>query len=263
MRIDTSPLTYPPPPERTSVDKAAEGFEAWFVGFLAHEALGKGLLSGKGAETFSGYFEEEIGRIVAAGPGIGLADELREAMGQTNKDSASLGGRDPAPLHAPLRAPDLEMGRVTSGYGTRRDPIDGGLRHHAGIDVAAPVGTPLHAPRDGVVRFAGTRGGYGNVVVLDHGDGTETRFAHCASLAVREGEVVREGSVIAAVGATGRATGPHVHFELRRGGRDVDPTREVTKLLSASTGEEPRGTADSSHHPAAQPSQIVSQEQAK
>ncbi|MES2640694.1 MAG: peptidoglycan DD-metalloendopeptidase family protein [Myxococcota bacterium] len=244
MRIDTpasiaSPASHvaAPPPERTSIDKAAEGFEAWFVGFLAHEALGKGLLSGEGAETFSSFFEEEIGKIVAGGPGIGLADELREAMGQRGPETDQNRNAASADHH-----PMLELGRVTSAYGTRRDPIDGDLRHHAGIDIAAPLGTPLHAPRDGLVRFAGTRGGYGNVVVLDHGDGTETRYAHCAALEVREGDVVREGSVIATVGATGRATGPHVHFELRNAGRDVDPTPEVTKLLTSSGAAGPRGT---------------------
>lgn len=244
MRIDAA-STPTAPPERSSVDKAAEGFEAWFVGFLAHEALGKGLLSGQGAETFSGYFEEEIGKIVAAGPGIGLGDELRKAMGERpdgvdqNRNAASA-DRHPGAHTA------LDLGRITSTFGARRDPIDGDLRHHAGVDIAAPVGTPLHAPRDGVVRFAGTRGGYGNVVVLDHGDGTETRYAHCASIGVREGQVVREGRVIAAVGATGRATGPHVHFELRRDGLAVDPTREVTKLLTTSSAGGARGTAAAS-----------------
>ncbi len=218
----TSATAAPPQvaPERTSSDRAAESFEAWFVGFLAHEALGKGMLGE--ADTFSGFFEEELGKLVAEGPGIGLADQLREAMSRQNQTNDI--------AHAMPEAPPI--GRVTSNFGTRHDPFDGGLRHHAGIDLAAPVGTPVHAPRDGVVRFAGVRGGYGNVVVLDHGDGTETRYAHCDTLAVRPGEVVRAGTVIAAVGATGRATGPHLHMELRRDGHAVDPTREVTKVLA-------------------------------
>lgn len=252
MRIDPAIATSSPaatrtdPAAPTTIDRAAEGFEAWFVGFLAHEALGKGLLQGKGAETFSGFFEQEIGRVVAEGAGIGLADELREAMGQLPREDGALpapGPRSGSPLGA------VPGGRVTSGYGTRFDPIDGERRQHDGIDVAAPTGTPIHAPRDGVVRFAGTRGGYGNVVVLDHGDGTETRYAHCDSLSVKEGQVVRGGAVIAAVGATGRATGPHVHVELRRDGHAIDPTREVTNLLtspSASVGDGSPEPSDSS-----------------
>jgi murein DD-endopeptidase MepM/ murein hydrolase activator NlpD len=129
--------------------------------------------------------------------------------------------------------------RVTSGFGMRHDPLHGELRRHDGVDIAAPVGTPIRAPKDGVVRFAGDRGGYGNVVYLDHGDGTESRYAHCDAIAVRAGQVVRSGDVIASVGSTGRSTGPHLHLELRANGAALDPSSLVPVILGGSGGLAP------------------------
>ena len=83
------------------------------------------------------------------------------------------------------------------------------------------------AERDGVVRFAGDRGGYGNVVIIDHGDGLETRYAHCATLTVQAGDKVPEGAVVGTVGSTGRSTGPHLHFEVRQDGLPTNPTNFV------------------------------------
>lgn len=113
--------------------------------------------------------------------------------------------------------------RVSSAFGTRTHPISGERHHHAGVDFAAPAGTPVLAAADGVVEFAGQRGGYGNLVVLRHPDGTETRYAHQRDLAVRAGDRVEAGAPLGTVGSTGRSTGPHLHFELRRDGVPVDP----------------------------------------
>lgn len=112
--------------------------------------------------------------------------------------------------------------RVSSTFGWRNIAVNGN-RHHAGVDLAAPWGTPVHAARDGRVDRAGWWGTYGNAVALDHGDGSETRYAHLSSVAVGPGDVVRQGDVIGYVGSTGASTGPHLHFELRFGGRAVDP----------------------------------------
>jgi len=113
--------------------------------------------------------------------------------------------------------------RINSGYGTRRHPIFGNMRMHTGVDMACPYGTHVHAAQDGVVVFSGWKGGYGNAVILDHGGGLGTLYAHNSSLEVRVGEMVNRGQVIAKVGSTGYSTGPHVHFEVRTNGQPVDP----------------------------------------
>lgn len=119
-------------------------------------------------------------------------------------------------------------GAITSGFGFRR--MGGTVRHHDGIDISLPYGAPIRAHEDGVVVHAGWRNGYGLTVIIDHGSGKETLYAHASSLRVREGQVVRAGDVIAAVGTTGRAYGAHLHFEIRHDGRPVDPEREYLSL---------------------------------
>lgn len=114
-------------------------------------------------------------------------------------------------------------GRITSGFGPRTHPLHGDVRLHAGIDVAAPSGAPIVAAADGVVTSAGSSGGYGLMVAVDHGGGLSTRYAHAAALLVQAGEPVRAGQQIALVGSTGASTGPHLHFEVRVDGRAQDP----------------------------------------
>ncbi|MBJ6723086.1 M23 family metallopeptidase [Geomesophilobacter sediminis] len=112
-------------------------------------------------------------------------------------------------------------GNITSGYGWRHDPIDGGIRHHSGVDIAVPSGTPVKAIAGGKVVFSGARGGYGNLVVIDHGDGTQSLYGHNSELNVHVGEKVAAGEVVALSGSTGRSTGPHLHFELWKNGANM------------------------------------------
>jgi murein DD-endopeptidase MepM/ murein hydrolase activator NlpD len=114
-------------------------------------------------------------------------------------------------------------GRRTSPYGYRNHPILGVRKLHTGIDVAASSGTSIRAAGDGTVIFAGRWGGYGNCVIIDHGGGTATLYGHCSRLGVTQEQKVTQGQVIAYVGSTGLSTGPHLHFEVRRDGRPVDP----------------------------------------
>ena len=114
-------------------------------------------------------------------------------------------------------------GRISSRFGHRIDPIDGHHAHHKGLDIAAKEGTTIKAMRAGTVTFSGTQGGYGKVVIVDHGDGLESRYAHCSQLDVRVGQRVIAGSPIATVGSTGRSTGPHLHLEVRKDGVAVNP----------------------------------------
>lgn len=114
-------------------------------------------------------------------------------------------------------------GVLTSPFGMRKDPFTGQPAFHKGIDIAAARGTDIQAFEGGEVTFAGWRGGYGNLVVLRHPNGLETRYGHAAALNVKAGDTVRAGQVIAEVGSTGRSTGNHLHFEVRVGGEAVNP----------------------------------------
>jgi murein DD-endopeptidase MepM/ murein hydrolase activator NlpD len=114
-------------------------------------------------------------------------------------------------------------GAVTSGFGYRRHPILGFRRMHSGIDFKASSGAPIYATADGVVNYAGRKGGYGNFVRIAHGGNIATGYGHMSRIAVSNGMRVRRGQVIGYVGSTGLSTGPHLHYELYRGGRAVDP----------------------------------------
>ena len=122
-------------------------------------------------------------------------------------------------------------GAVTSRYGMRRHPILGYSRMHAGLDFRASYGTPIYAVTDGTVSFAGRHGGHGNYVRLNHEGGLGTGYGHMSRIAVNNGQRVRRGQIIGYVGSTGLSTGPHLHYEMYRGGRTVDPAsvRFVTR----------------------------------
>lgn len=126
-------------------------------------------------------------------------------------------GRRPGALAWPVG------GRVTSPFGWRIHPIFGDRRLHTGIDLGSAVGTSIHAAGNGTVILAGNWGGYGRTVVIDHGGGLSSLYAHQSSIAVREGQSVLAGDVIGYIGCTGFCTGPHLHFEVREVGAPVDP----------------------------------------
>ena len=115
-------------------------------------------------------------------------------------------------------------GRVTSGFGMRRHPILGYKRMHKGLDFKAGYGAPIYAVTDGTIVYAGRHGGHGNFVKIDHGSGMATGYAHMSRIAVSSGSRVRRGQVIGYVGSTGLSTGPHLHYELYRNGRAVNPS---------------------------------------
>ena len=114
-------------------------------------------------------------------------------------------------------------GRITSRFGSRVHPILGYRRFHAGVDFGASHGSTIRAADSGTVIFAGWYGGFGRAAIIDHGGGLTTLYAHTSRLLVREGQGVQQGQSIAAVGSTGLSTGPHLHFEVRRNGRPVNP----------------------------------------
>ncbi|WP_184407362.1 MULTISPECIES: M23 family metallopeptidase [unclassified Xanthomonas] len=124
----------------------------------------------------------------------------------------------------PSRVP-IRNTYITSGFGGRADPFDGGSAFHKGVDFHANVGDPVMSVADGVVSYAGVRGGYGNVVEVDHGNGYVTRYAHNSRLVVKVGDLVRAGQQLAKAGSSGRSTGAHVHFEVWVDGKVVNPRK--------------------------------------
>ena len=114
-------------------------------------------------------------------------------------------------------------GPITSPFGWRFHPILHYQKLHTGVDFGSPMGAPIHAAGEGTVILAAFTRGYGNCVIVDHGDGVTTLYGHCSQLLVTAGQSVSQGQVIALVGATGLATGPHLHFEVRRDGVPVPP----------------------------------------
>jgi murein DD-endopeptidase MepM/ murein hydrolase activator NlpD len=134
-------------------------------------------------------------------------------------------------------------GRLMDGFGHRSDPFSGEGAMHAGVDIAAPFGTPVKATGDGIVIHAHWMGGYGRCVIVDHGNGYQTLYAHLSRMDVMEGDEIRQGEVVGRVGVTGRSTGAHLHYEVRIRSTPVNPYRFLSRTVaaksSAASGEFP------------------------
>lgn len=150
-------------------------------------------------------------------------DVALEMLDKVKQQAKSLPIANPAPGRS-----------ISSTFGVRQDPILGMPALHSGMDFRAPTGFPITATAAGVVTKAGWNGGYGRMVEIDHGNGLSTRFAHMSRIEVSEGQKVKLGDVVGLVGSSGRSTGPHLHYEVRRNGDAVDPLRfiKVGKKLS-------------------------------
>lgn len=156
-------------------------------------------------------------------PGMRLT--IPAPASQLGKHSPSAGSPSEPQLRSADFAWPLKSFRVSSNFGKRRG------RLHAGIDLRAPRGTPIHAAADGRVVFSGRSGNYGRMIVIDHGDGIETAYGHNSRNQVSQGQRVRQGEVIGNVGRSGNATGYHVHFEFRRYGQALDPVQHLQAAL--------------------------------
>lgn len=126
--------------------------------------------------------------------------------------------------------------RMSSDYGTRKHPTRRVRHHHDGIDLAAPIGAPIRAIADGQVIFADPHGGYGKFIVIRHMNGFTSHYGHCDKLDVAPGQKVTAGQVIGTVGSSGRSTGPHLHFEIRREGVAQNPERYLPGLDDQAAG---------------------------
>ncbi len=188
---------------------------------MPEEAMG-----GEWADAFGPFLDEILAEQ--------LADDLRSSLpGALQGEGATRPTAAPSWVPGPARWRRSTPGghdqggeiRVTSGFRNRMHPMSGRLTHHDGVDIAAPRGTEISVGRAGVVVRAEKAGGYGNLVVVEHGAGVQTRYAHCDRLDVKPGQQVEAGQVVGTVGSTGRSTGPHLHFEVRIEDRAVDPSK--------------------------------------
>jgi murein DD-endopeptidase MepM/ murein hydrolase activator NlpD len=265
-RIPATP-TGPTPGEsadRAQVTKLAEEFEAMLMlqmlrqmrTSMLDEESGEG--EGLGADVFGDTMDQELARHLSQAGGFGLTAIITEAFERSMKGvggptsaaaptgpTEAAGALLPAVAAPPARvgsgthhaaeggAGDLIAGAVSSAFGWRADPFHGRSKFHAGIDLKAAYGRPVPAVSRGTVSFAGEQGAYGLTVVVDHGGGLTTRYAHLSSLDVTTGAQVAAGDVVGLVGQTGRATGPHLHFEVRHQGEIVDPRQAGSRFDAA------------------------------
>jgi murein DD-endopeptidase MepM/ murein hydrolase activator NlpD len=227
------------PSQADQAKTAAKQLEAFFLRQLLTEARpqgGGGIDGGFAGDTFKQMLDEALADKMSGAGGLGLATMFESTL-DGSAQSITTSAMAPRPELA--RIPDPTMlgnelngaprfalpvaGRATSGYGERIDPIHHTHSLHPGFDIAAPTGTQVGAARGGEIVHAGPAGTYGNLVIVRHEDGFETRYAHLSEVHVKKGDRVETGQDVGAVGSTGHSTGPHLHFEIRREGKTLDP----------------------------------------
>jgi murein DD-endopeptidase MepM/ murein hydrolase activator NlpD len=206
---------------------------------------------GLGAEAFFETIDAELANHLSSAKGLGLQHQLIDAFERMTgvkapKEAAPVTNSIESPVTGSAEEPATTQaagalqfavapGSVTSSFGWRRDPINGHAKFHKGIDVRAAYGQEIQAAGAGTVVFSGEQKGYGTTVVLEHGNGVRTRYAHLSAADVQVGDEVAHGAVIGRAGKSGRATGTHLHFEVTANGKPVNP---------ADWGLTPPGKAD-------------------
>jgi murein DD-endopeptidase MepM/ murein hydrolase activator NlpD len=237
--------------ERQQIKQLAQEFEALLMTQMLRE-MRRSMLSdeppegGLGSDVMTDTIDVELGRALSRVGGFGLSGVMLSALERrVGAGTLPTEGRTQAPVErpvvtappipaaAPAQTPVIPASRegefkvpdgpVSSGFGWRRDPFTGETRFHRGIDVAQPYGRDVSVAASGTVVFAGERGTYGTMVVVEHASGQQTRYAHLSESAVRVGEAVETGQVIGKAGNSGRSTGSHLHFEVVAFGQAVDP----------------------------------------
>jgi len=217
-----------------AVAREMESLFAYEMLKVMRETVGASSKGTLGQDSYMSMFDMEISKLFAQ-RGLGLQDMLAKSI----KHLAEKSGKSPAQQVKPVLhrthaeqslnegikglLPEVDDPKVSSNYGLRNDPFSNKTAFHHGLDIAAPSGADIHPISTGTVVFSGKMQGYGNLVVIDHGDGFQSKYAHNRENLVQQGQVVDTGSVIAQVGDTGRSTGPHLHFELLHEGKAVDP----------------------------------------
>jgi|SRR5579862_502920 len=217
-------------------ENSEDGYKAGGLGDVMTQELSLALsrAGGFGVGTMlAGAMDRTLGSSSAASTGFDpsaiLASMPAAAMPSMNTDSSD--ATDAVTTASTFAAP-MNLPRVSSAFGWRDDPIDGDNKFHKGVDLPMPVGSDVRAPADGKVVSVGEQSGYGLTVVVSHGNGIETRYAHLSGSNVKAGDAVTAGEQIARSGNTGRSTGPHLHFELTVNGQPVDPQGWASAVVS-------------------------------
>ncbi len=251
----TSPISLktdqPGKENAAQLKKAVVNFEALFINQMLKEMRNtiskSGFLHGApGEDIYTSLFDAELSKLMASSGGIGLEntllkqltlefngnESLPKLLNQANDKKSSVDAGvtgDSGDKTAEKNLLGLQKfkfplhGKVSSGYGFRKDPFTGDTRFHHGLDIAALEGSPVHPASGGKVIFSGEKQGYGNIVEIMHGNGYVTRYAHNMENIVKQGDMVNTSDLIAYVGSTGRSTGPHLHFEVIKDGVSIDP----------------------------------------
>ena len=226
--------------DKEALKKACEQFEGLFLhqimkGMRKTVVEGKLLHGGNAEKIFTDLKDQAVSDNLAQAGGLGMAEMLyRQLLGPEVRDGAERSGQTLKSYLDPLKKAEKcpagqdsfvmpVEGRLSSGFGMRMHPILHKEIMHHGIDLAAPEGTEIKAAAPGRVTFSGRTNGYGNLIEVDHGNGLITRYGHNSKNLVKVGDMVRAGQVLGQVGSTGISTGPHLHFEVRRDGRPINP----------------------------------------
>ena len=163
--------------------------------------------------------------------------EAQRRAEQANNGGGSSGAGSGANSTGSFIWPVASYVYVSSRFGQRVHPITGEIKNHTGIDIASNQGTTIYAADGGTITLAAWNGGYGNCVMIDHGNGYVTLYGHMSSIAVSQGQTVSQGDTIGYVGSTGNSTGPHLHFEVLKNGTRIDPEQFFSGLvISADAG---------------------------
>ncbi len=212
-------------PTKTDPAKAAaKQLEAFFLRRLLAEARPKtaGMLAGGFAgDTFKDMMDEALADKMSAAGGLGISEMFSKQLGPGSTMEISTKALGPSMDGMQLSMP--VPGRVGSGYGPRVGH-DGTTHQHQGLDLTAAFGDQIKSAAAGTVAHAGPAGTYGNLVIVKHENGYQTRYAHMSTVGVKVGEQVSTGQALGQVGSTGLSDGPHLHFEVRKGDQAIDPT---------------------------------------
>ena len=194
--------------------------------------LGSGEFDFSSQPAMGGPQDALPGRSVPFNDFIGMLDDLDQELGDREQQLSVL---ESVLLSRSLSERVMPSGRpitdgwLSSRFGKRNDPFTGKRAHHKGLDFAGKKGSDVVAVGDGVITWSGRRSGYGNLVEINHGNGYATRYGHNQRNLVKVGDTVKKGELIALMGSSGRSTGPHVHFEVLRNGKAVNPSRYIGK----------------------------------
>ncbi|RMF93476.1 MAG: hypothetical protein D6734_10015 [Candidatus Schekmanbacteria bacterium] len=220
--------------------EALKEFESLFVFYMLKEMTknntSQGLFGkGFGNEYFTDMFNQEVARALSKGGGIGIADfiEKNSKLKIIKKDNRNrIENFLPSQQHKHSKEKEkvsiskiVQGGRISSPFGVRNDPFTGEKRFHDGIDIACAEGTKVYPIMSGKVIFSGEMRGYGNVVIIEHNNGIQSYYAHNKVNFVKKGDLITTNTPIALSGKTGRATGPHLHFELRADNKPQNPEK--------------------------------------